>query len=83
MKKDGLGRPSFNKDHDSLFDAAVEDWRFVLTSDIAEDGLLPRTPTVLLNDDPYWKPLNQIESVLLDIIRERVGDKKGNKKSRR
>lgn len=57
----------------SLVDAASKDWRFVLPTSIAEDvqgfSVIPRTPSVLLVDDPNWQPLNQIQPALEAIVR--------------
>lgn len=72
-----------SNDFSSLFDAASDDWRFALTKDIEQNGFVPRTPTVQLENDPSWKPLKDIEVVLLDIIKERTVPKKNGKKSRR
>lgn len=56
-------------DEESLFDAVRSDWRFVIPSDIAIDGFIPRTPYVLLKDDPNWSSISQIEPKLLDVVR--------------
>lgn len=57
----------------SLVDAASKDWRFVLPTAIAEDvegfSVIPRTPSVLLVNDPSWQPLSQIQPVLEAIVR--------------
>lgn len=47
------------------------DWRFVVSSDIAVNGFIPRTPYVLLANDPNWLPLDHIEDKMLEIVRER------------
>lgn len=60
-----------NADFDSLFTATSDDWRFVLTKNIAEGNLLPRTPVVLLSNDPNWKPLECIEESLLELVKEK------------
>ncbi len=60
----------------SLVDATNKDWRFVLPTSIAEDyqgfKVLPRTPFVLLSNDPNWLPLSQIEPYLHAIVRAKV-----------
>ena len=60
-------------DNRSLVDAASKDWRFVLPSTIAEEVegflVIPRTPSVLLVDDPNWRPLNQIQPALEAIVK--------------
>lgn len=60
----------------SLFDATAEDWRYVNTQKIAEGNFIPRTPSVLLNDDPEWKPIKYIESDLLEIVKQKLSIKK-------
>ena len=56
--------------------AANNDFRFVCPSDIAENGYIPRTPYVLLNDDPKWKPIAEIEPVLLKMVEMKHKKKK-------
>lgn len=57
----------------ALIDASNKDWRFVLPTSIAENiagfNVIPRTPSVLLKDDPNWQPLTQIQVVLEAIVR--------------
>jgi len=53
-----------------IFDAAYNDWRFAMSKDIAEEGVIPRTPPVLLKDDPNWHPITEIEEYLLQFTRE-------------
>ncbi len=57
----------------SLIDATNKDWRFVLPTAIAEDvegyTVVPRTPSVLLSNDPNWLPLDQIQHALDAIVR--------------
>jgi hypothetical protein len=57
---------------EELLNAASIDWRFVIPPDIAIDGFIPRTPTVLLKKDPNWLPIRSIEPKLLEIIKSRV-----------
>lgn len=58
---------------ETLLAAMLSDWRFVLPTDIAVNGFIPRTPAVLLADDPHWQPLNQLGDVLLGLVRRRTG----------
>ncbi len=58
--------------NDDLIPLCASDWRFCDPQDIAEDGFVPRTPTVELTDDPNWKPLTQLESVLLSIVERKL-----------
>ena len=64
-------------DTHSLINAAENDWRFVQSITIAEttnDGykVIPRTPSVLLENDPNWQPLNQIQFVLDSIVKAKL-----------
>jgi len=56
-------------DMEGLLKAINNDWRFVLPSEIAVEGFIPRTPYVLLENDPHWLPIGQIESKMLEIVR--------------
>ncbi len=56
-------------DFQSLFDATYNDWRFAMASDIAVNGVIPRTPPVLLENDPNWHPISELESYLLTFTR--------------
>lgn len=63
-------------DVQSLLLAMNNDWRFVLSTAIAEDVdgymIIPRTPSVLLTGDPNWQSLSQIEPVLNTIVRAKM-----------
>lgn len=61
--------PSFNE----LFDAAYRDWRFAMAEDIAINGVIPRTPYVLLDNDPVWHPIGELETYLLQFTRTHRG----------
>lgn len=52
-----------------LLVAASRDWRFVLPPDISENGFIPRTPTVLLEGDPNWHSLDDLQVCLERIVR--------------
>jgi hypothetical protein len=52
-----------------LLVATRNDWRFAIPSEIGENGFVPRTPYVLLENDPHWLSINQIESKLHEIVR--------------
>jgi len=47
------------------------DWRFCIPSDIAEDGFIPRTPYVKLDEDENWKSISEIEGKLLQVVEEK------------
>ena len=68
---------------EALIEACENDWRFAIPTDIAEDGFLPRTPLVLLENDPDWKPLEYLEERLLTIIDEKHKNKLRTPKTRR
>jgi hypothetical protein len=57
---------------DELSRAASKDWRFVLPIDIAEEGFIPRTPSVLLSQDPNWHPLDELQEHLEVIVRRKT-----------
>lgn len=59
-----------------LLKKATNDWRFVVARDIATDGLIPRTPIVLLKGDLNWKPLSDLPSVLLDLVKAKIAVQK-------
>jgi hypothetical protein len=69
-------------DDKELKKAAYEDWRFVFPSTIAQDGYVPRTPVVQLEEDPNWRPLSLLPEVLLDVVKERSrrGGRRGRNK---
>jgi hypothetical protein len=56
---------------EGLLNVVTQDWRFVVTTKIAEGGFIPRTPPVLLEDDPNWISIDQIEPQLLEIVERR------------
>lgn len=60
----------------SVIDSTNKDWRFVLPKAIAEDvegyKVIPRTPSVLLSNDPNWLPLNQIQPSLEAIVKAKA-----------
>ena len=54
-----------------LITACEKDWRFVIPTDIAENGYLPRTPYVIMEGDPHWRPIDEIEARLLQVVEEK------------
>ena len=44
------------------------DWRACLPRDIARDGILPRTPAVMMDDDPDWFGLDELAGNLRKLI---------------
>lgn len=72
----------YNTNNDKeLINSCNNDWRFVIPSDIAEDGYIPRTPYVKLSGDPNWFGINQLEERLLIVVEEKR--KQRNSNSRR
>jgi hypothetical protein len=58
------------EDDNLLLEAANNDWRFALSRQIAQNDFIPRTPYVMLSDDPNWHTLDSMETVLLDYLQE-------------
>lgn len=56
-------------EYQAIFDSAFNDWRFAFATDIAENGVIPRTPIVLLENDPVWKPIDRITEHLEQFAR--------------
>ena len=54
-----------------IFQAASNDWRFALSSGIAVEGVIPRTPYVSFVNDNNWNQLSDIETVLRRILKTR------------
>ena len=63
-----------------LINACENDWRFCIPADIAEDGFIPRTPYVKLQEDPNWHTLGMLEARLLQVVDDK---RHSNQKSRR
>lgn len=61
---------SVSNDSD-LVNSSFNDWRYCIPSDIAEEGFIPRTPYVLLNSDPNWRPIAELEDRLLNVVESR------------
>lgn len=57
---------------EDIIQSAINDWRYCIPEDIGEDGYVPRTPIVKLNNDPNWRPLNELEDRLQEIVAEKV-----------
>lgn len=56
---------------DELIEKCQNDWRYCIPGDIAEDGFIPRTPYVKLENDENWKPISEIESRLIEVVEEK------------
>lgn len=40
--------------NEELVRRSYDDWRLCFPKSIAEDGIIPRTPTILMESDPSW-----------------------------
>lgn len=58
-----------NTTYDDIFNASYNDWRFAMAEEIAENGVIPRTPKVLLENDPRWHPITELEEYLLNFTK--------------
>lgn len=66
---------------DTLKDICENDWRFAIPEDIAENGYIPRTPYVKLEDDPNWFRIDKLEAKLLQVVERKR--REHSKKTRR
>ncbi|MFK5972623.1 MAG: hypothetical protein QM485_05015 [Flavobacteriaceae bacterium] len=62
----------------SLIRACDNDWRFCIPSDIAEEGFIPRTPYVRLNNDENWQDLSNLNYRLQEIVVEKNRQRSGS-----
>lgn len=60
-------------EYQQLFDAAYNDWRFAMAEDIAVNGVIPRTPYMLLENDTNWHSINELETYLTEFVRNHRG----------
>ena len=61
----------------ALVKACNQDWRFVIPADIAEkDNSIPRTPYVILQDDPHWTSIDNLNERLLRIVEVKRNERK-------
>lgn len=58
---------------DSLVDVCYSDWRYVIPEDIGKNGFIPRTPYVILKNDPNWDSLDSLESELIKVVEKKRG----------
>jgi hypothetical protein len=65
----------------ALFEKASADFRFALSTDIAEDGFIPHDPIVILSDDPRWRPLEELPEVAGEVARQRAASRKTRRSS--
>jgi hypothetical protein len=52
-----------------LLDCIRNDWRFVIPLKISVAGFVPRTPYVLLRNDPNWLPIHCLEDSMIDLLK--------------
>ena len=67
-------------DNNDVLAKCANDWRYCIPEDIAVDGFVPRTPYVKLLNDDHWKPLNEIESRLDNIVKTKRQQKSSRKR---
>ena len=54
---------------ENLIRASYDDWRLCLPASIADSsGVIPRTPTVLMEKDPCWFKSNELGTKLRTLI---------------
>ncbi len=56
------------KNDEDLVQACENDWRFVLPSEIAVEGFIPRTPYVKFANDENWKTILNLEEKLIKAV---------------
>ncbi|MCD4694645.1 MAG: hypothetical protein K8S16_00285 [Bacteroidales bacterium] len=54
-----------------LIKSTENDWRFCIPEDIAEEGFVPRTPYVVLNNDSNWRPVSELEKRLIEVVNQK------------
>lgn len=62
---------------EDLLDMCYNDWRFAVPEEIAEeDGSIPRTPKVILDEtkEPKWFKVERLEEKLLEIVERKLKD---------
>ena len=68
---------------DDLKLSCESDWRFIIPRDIAEEGFIPRTPFVALENDPRWFSIDKLEARLLDVVNAKNAAQKRTHSARR
>lgn len=68
------------KNNTELIKACSTDWRFCIPKDIAKADFIPRTPSVKLYDDPNWRPIEELERKLSDVVKARKGSSSRRKR---
>ncbi len=53
---------------EDLIECCNNDWRFAIPSDIADNGVIPRTPYVALDNDAHWFKDNRLDEKLRSIV---------------
>ena len=60
-----------------LVEKCYADWRFAVPSEISVDGIsVPRSPKVMLENDPLWFDINQLNDRMQAIVNERWKNRK-------
>lgn len=55
-----------------LEEKCYQDWRFAIPADISDDGVsVPRSPKVMLEDDPKWFDISKLSDKMQEIVTKR------------
>lgn len=61
---------------EDVFPAMSRDVRAALTSSIVEDdGTLPRSPVVQIENDPNWVTFDRVEELLMKVVKRKLGER--------
>lgn len=63
-----------------LIDCCNSDWRFAIPSDIAKNGVIPRTPYVVLGNDAHWFRENRLDEKLRSIVDRKRAERRHNRR---
>ena len=69
------------RNEDDLMTSCENDWRFVIPSDIAQAGFLPRTPYVQMTNDPNWWKIEEIDEHLLKVVEAKRKNQTSSRRS--
>lgn len=57
---------------ESLFEKSNEDWRFAISKEIAVDGVIPRNPGVLMENDQKWMTIKELDIAFEKTLKLKV-----------
>lgn len=55
-----------------IFQKANLDWRVAVSKQIAIKGVIPRTPVVLMGNNPYWVTIDELDNILNKVLKLKV-----------